>query len=117
MAHEIEELDGVMLGSNQAAWHGLGTVVAGQPSSADAIELAGMDWAVETEPVLLPDGNGGFIEIPNKFATVRTDLELSDPRRALGIVSDRFSIWLPVKNIYLAAGLNMRKQFWKNHLD
>lgn len=90
MAHRIEELDGVMLGSNKPAWHELGTVVAGQPNSAEAIKLAGMDWAVETEEVYLADGNGGRIKIPNTFATVRTDLALDDPRRALGIVSGRY---------------------------
>jgi len=37
MAHEMGELDNAMYGSNEAAWHGLGTVVAGQPSAADAI--------------------------------------------------------------------------------
>jgi phage/plasmid-like protein (TIGR03299 family) len=95
MAHEIEELDNVMLGSNTPAWHELGTVVAGQPNSAEAIKLAKLDWAVETEPVLLPDGQGGFITIPNTFATVRTDLALDDPRRALGIVTERYE---PIDN-------------------
>ena len=95
MAHEIEELDNVMLGSNTPAWHELGTVVAGQPTSAEAIKLAGLDWGVETEPVLLSDGQGGFIEIPNTFATIRTDLPLTDPRRALGVVTERYE---PITN-------------------
>ena len=95
MSHEIMELDNVMLGSGLEAWHGLGTIVAGQPDSATALRVAGLDWGVDLEQVLLSDGNGGTIKVPNGFAIVRDDLDLSDPRRVLGSVTGRYH---PVTN-------------------
>lgn len=95
MSHLIESLDNVLLGSNKPAWHGLGTVVRGQPTSAEALRLAKLDWTVSVEPVCLPDGNGGFIEIPESFATVRDDLARTDYRRALGVVGNRY---VPIQN-------------------
>jgi len=95
MAHLIESLDNVLLGSNKPAWHGLGTVVAGQPDSASALDIAKLGWTVSVEPVCLPDGQGGFIEIADSFATVRDDLARTDSRRALGVVSNRYE---PIQN-------------------
>ncbi len=96
MAHNIEELDNVMLGSNTPAWHDLGTVVAGQPNSAEALKLAGLDWNTTLEPLTLPDGQGGMIEIPNAFATIRDDLPRTDTRRVLGTVTSRYE---PISNV------------------
>lgn len=100
MAHEIKELDKVMLGSNTPAWHGIGTVVAGQPNADEAFKIAGLDWEVECLPVCLPDGDGGYVEVPNSFATVRMDLDATDPRRVLGSgLSERYT---PIQNRELA---------------
>lgn len=96
MSHLIQELDNVLLGSRKPAWHKLGTVVDGQPCSADALRLAKLDWRVECEPVCLPDGIGGFIEVPDSFVTVRTDLARTDVRRAMGVVGRRYE---PIQNI------------------
>lgn len=95
MAHEIQELDNVMLGSGLAAWHGLGTVVQGQPDSAAALQLAGLDWGVGKEELWIADGQGGFVVAPNAYATVRDDLPRTDPRRVLGCVTGRYS---PIDN-------------------
>lgn len=50
MAHEIDTTTGkaaIFCGNGQKPWHGLGTVIAGQATSAEAIKLATLDWRVE----------------------------------------------------------------------
>lgn len=95
MSHEIGELDRPMYGSNKAAWHGLGTVVLGQPTSDEALKLAQLDWTVEVEPVFLSSENGQFIPVAGR-ATVRMDLPRTDARRFLGAVKGRYQ---PIQNV------------------
>lgn len=95
MSHEIFELDSPTYGSNKPAWHNLGTVVAGQPTSADAIRLAKMNWTVGLEPVLADNGQGGFFEVDNAYLTARQDLAKDDSRRILGVVKGRYQ---PIQN-------------------
>ena len=64
-------------------WHGLGTVVEGALSAADAIREAGLDWTVLSEPMFTNDG----MEIPNYKANIR-----DKDRKVLGIVTDRYQI-------------------------
>lgn len=64
-------------------WHGLGTIVADAPTSADALHLAGLDWDVLPEPVYLDNG----IVIPNYVANTR-----SSDKKVLGIVTDRYKV-------------------------
>lgn len=45
MAHEITNNDGLVL-FQDAAWHGLGTVVQQAPTPNEALKLAGLDWLV-----------------------------------------------------------------------
>jgi len=52
MSHEIWELDNPMYGSRVPDWHGLGTVLDGQLTSAEAIAAAHLDWDVHLEPVV-----------------------------------------------------------------
>lgn len=68
MAHEFET---GFMGSNTAAWHGLGTVVAGQLTSAEALVAAQLDWKVEHRrlQVELPDGT--WASADDKVALVR----------------------------------------------
>jgi phage/plasmid-like protein (TIGR03299 family) len=64
-------------------WHGLGTLVAEAPSSAEALIYAGLDWRVEQKDVYTEDGNliSGY-----KVNTRSTD------NATLGIVSDRYKV-------------------------
>lgn len=66
------------------AWEGLGTDVKEAANSADALKLAGLDWAVEQRPVFLEGTN---IPIPNYKANVR-----DKDNKVLGIVTDRYQI-------------------------
>lgn len=79
MAHEIE----TMFYTREKPWHGLGTMVADAPTSADALSLAGLDWKVESQPIFTYEG----AEIPNYKANVR-----DSDKSVLGIVSNRYTI-------------------------
>jgi len=86
----------------QKAWHGLGQVVSGYPTSAEALQYAGLDFSVEKRP-LFTYGDGANwdsdadvivewqIAIPDYFTTVRTDTE-----QPLGVVGKDYEI---VQNI------------------
>ena len=64
-------------------WHGLGTMVAEAPASADALVWAGLDWQVLQKNVQTEDGGW----IAGYKANVR-----STDGRVLGIVSDRYKV-------------------------
>jgi phage/plasmid-like protein (TIGR03299 family) len=85
MAHNINFNNGKasFFSVREKAWHGLGQVVENAPDSATAIKLAGLDYTVEKQPVFL---NGG-IEIPDTYATVRTDTN-----HPFGIVKSRYEV-------------------------
>lgn len=72
-----------MFSVRETPWHGLGTIVADAPTSADALHLAGLDWDVLPEPVYLDNG----IVIPNYVANTR-----SSDKKVLGIVTDRYKV-------------------------
>lgn len=78
MAHEFES--GFFV--REPAWHGLGTVVQNAPTSADALQLAGLDWKVGQNDVIV---NG--VVVPGYRANVR-----SSDQSVLGIVSDKYKI-------------------------
>lgn len=82
MSAEIYESDWMFSGSGITPWHGLGTVVAGAPTSEDAIRLAKLDWDVIQYPVY---ANNSRVE--NYFANMR-----SDTNTALGIVKGRYKV-------------------------
>lgn len=79
MAANVE----TMFYTREKPWHGLGTMVAESPTSAEALRLAGLDWNVAQEDVLTP-----YHEvIPGYKANVRdTD------RKVLGVVTDRYKV-------------------------
>lgn len=79
MAHNIETL----FYTREKPWHGLGTMVAEAPTSADALRLAGLDWKVESKPV--------FTEQGNVIEGYKANTRDSDGS-VLGIVSGRYSI-------------------------
>ena len=85
MAHEISESNGVAeaMYALQPAWHGLGTTLDHVPDSAEAIRAAHLEWNVEMQPVFTRGG----VEIPDTFATIRTDTSA-----VLGVVGARYKI-------------------------
>ena len=79
MSAEVES----MFSARVKPWHGLGEVVEGTLTSADAIKKAGLDWKVISTPLYTDSG----MEIPNYKANIReTD------NKVLGVVSDRYQV-------------------------
>jgi phage/plasmid-like protein (TIGR03299 family) len=86
----------------EKAWHGLGKIVEQYPTSAEAIKFSGLDYTVEKRPLFTYDSENHKgdpdtdliipeIEVPNYFATIRTDTE-----QVLGVVGKDYEI---VQNI------------------
>ena len=78
-------------------WHGLGTYIEGQAmTAAQAIQAAGLDWEVVTEPVYrhIPADDWRpyhFKEVKGKRAVVRRDTD-----EVFGVMSDGYT---PVQNL------------------
>ena len=72
-----------MMYVREKPWHGLGTMVQEAPTSKEAIELAGLNWFVESKPIYDAHGN----VIPGYKANVRD----SDDS-VLGVVTDKYKI-------------------------
>ncbi|SIN77279.1 DUF932 domain-containing protein [Chitinophaga niabensis] len=81
------------------AWGGLGQVIADYPTSAEAISHAQLDFTVEKRPLFTFDteNNRGNlekdtlipeIEVPDYFATVRTDTD-----QVLGVVGSKYKVF------------------------
>lgn len=64
-------------------WHGLGTMVAEAPTSADALRLAGLDWEVKQKNIQVCGGS--------KIENFKANVSSSDGK-VLGVVSDRYQI-------------------------
>jgi phage/plasmid-like protein (TIGR03299 family) len=76
-----------MFSVRQTPWHGLGAVLERPPATiAEAIELSGLGWRVEREPIAVDHANGPE-RIGGYWATVR-----QDTRTVLGIVGERYRI-------------------------
>ena len=80
----------------EKAWHGLGQIVSDYPNSAEALKYAGLDFTVVKRKLFTYDNENSFgnsdtvtpkIEVPNFFATVRTDTE-----QALGVVGKDYEV-------------------------
>ncbi len=72
-----------MFSVRETPWHGLGRIVIDAPASREALELAGLDWQVESRNIY--SGTGTMI--PGYRANVR-----STDDAVLGVVSDRYRI-------------------------
>lgn len=86
------------LSVRQKAWHQLGTIVEDYPTSAEAIQFAGLDYTVEKRPLFTYDhqthdvkedgsSKNAEIEVPNYYATIRTDTE-----QVLGVVGKDYQV-------------------------
>ena len=93
-----------MFSVRETPWHGLGAVLDRPPATiADAIEASGLNWRVEREPIAVDRGDPATVddwweprceEIPGFYATVR-----QDTRTVLGIVGERYRIYLQLRVI------------------
>jgi len=79
MAHEIE----TMFYTRTKPWHGLGIRVEEALTSAEALEISGLDWTVKQQPIYTETG----CLIPNYRANVR-----DKDNAILGVVSDRYTV-------------------------
>jgi phage/plasmid-like protein (TIGR03299 family) len=93
MAHQLEiRADGtasMFSGEGILPWHGLGKVVPGLLTAAEALQHAGLDWTVEKQPIFYGNDKRGF---PGRYATVR----ITD-QRPLGIVSEGYHVYQNVE--------------------
>jgi phage/plasmid-like protein (TIGR03299 family) len=92
MPHEIDTTTGraAVFVTGRPPWHGLGTVVGEAQTSADAIQLAGLDWEVEQWPLLARKG-GVEKPVGGRVANVR-----SDTNAVLGVVGNGYR---PFQNV------------------
>ena len=101
MAHEIETYGdrAAAVFARQDAWHHLGTTVAGEAFTAEeALRLGHLGgWDVRKVPVTaheVTEGGVSAIEVPDRFATVRTNPFTQAPE-ALGVVGRDYT---PLQN-------------------
>lgn len=82
----------------EKAWHNLGQVISHYPTSAEAIEEAGLDYHVDKRPLFTYETQGirnepdpfpiiPDIEVPNFYATIRADMEIP-----LGVVGSDYHV-------------------------
>ena len=83
MAHEVETMMYVTGAERFVPWHGLGTPVENAVNSTEALQLAGLDWEVNSRPIHTDNG----IVIPGYIANTR-----SSDNKVLGVVSDKYKI-------------------------
>lgn len=72
-----------MFAVREKPWHGLGEIVAEAPTAKEAIELAGLNWTVNSNPIYDMYGN----EIKGFKANTR-----SSDNSVLGIVTNKYEI-------------------------
>ena len=75
-----------MFSADSPIYHGIGNVVKGAQTSAEAIKLAGLDWTADKRLIYTGDG----IQIPDYYAITR-----SDNNEVLGISTKKY---VPIQN-------------------
>jgi phage/plasmid-like protein (TIGR03299 family) len=95
MAHEIDRSTGraAVFVTGEPAWHRLGTVISHAVDSAEAIQLAGLDWEVQPWPLLAYEPGPATDErrtqkVAGAVANVRTDTGA-----VLGVVSAGYRVF------------------------
>jgi phage/plasmid-like protein (TIGR03299 family) len=72
----------------EVPWHRLGTKLDKPATAAEAIQAANLDYPVELRPLKAVMKGRSTLEVPNHFATVRTD----ESNAVLGIVGSRYEV-------------------------
>ena len=67
----------------ETPWHGLGTKVLEAPASKDALQLAGLNWRVQQEPI--------YTAMEELVDGYKANVRDSD-RKVLGVVTDRYRV-------------------------
>lgn len=96
MAHQITATD-TMFSVLETPWHRLGTVLDNPPTVAEALQAAGLDWTVSTEPLFarVPRlGKGGDIMLVDTLVPSRAVVR-DDSGEILGVVGKGFA---PLQN-------------------
>jgi phage/plasmid-like protein (TIGR03299 family) len=78
-----------MMYAGRVPWHGIGTAVQTEVTAANALERAGLNWAVELQPIF---AGGGLVQVPVDCS--RATVRASD-QKVLGVVGNRY---VPVQN-------------------
>lgn len=97
MGHKLDITDDVVsfASAREHAWHRLGTVVDTAMDAQTALREAHLaGWNVRKEPLEVPQIGGPALEVPGKWATVRTN-PVNGRAQALGVVGDQYT---PVQN-------------------
>lgn len=81
MAANVESM--FYVGERNLPWHGLGECVKEAPTSKDALQLAGLNWKVEPEPI--------YTETKELISGYKANVRDSD-RSVLGVVTDRYKV-------------------------
>ncbi len=92
MAHNLEQRDGSasMFYSGDVPWHQLGRHLNTPATAAEAMEAARLDYTVVKRPMKAIINGRQYSDVPNAFATIRTDTN-----QVLGVVGARYE---PVQN-------------------
>ena len=92
MAHNLEQRDGQasMFFTGDVPWHQLGRHLNKPATAAEAMEAARLDYTVVKRPMKAIINGHKYSDVPNAFATVRTDTN-----QVLGVVGARYE---PVQN-------------------
>lgn len=93
MAHELDiRANGTaaMFSVKETPWHELGTVLSSAPTMREAMELGGLNFDVELQPMkaIIEIGAGMVeVDVPENFAVVRMDR-----REVLGVVGPSYHV-------------------------
>lgn len=92
MAHNLEQRDGQasMMFVGDVPWHQLGRHLNKPATASEAMEAARLDYTVVKRPMKAIINGRQYSDVPNAFATVRTDTN-----QVLGVVGARYE---PVQN-------------------
>ena len=109
MSHELDISTGqpAVFVTGEPAWHKLGTLVANALTSAEAIEMARLNWEVEQWELKVFDRElGKEALVPGKYANVR-----KDTGKVLGVVSEHYRIFQNRECFNLLCGAPHKKSY------
>lgn len=93
MSDEILTHDQIVL-HRERAWHGKGIIVPDALTPREALTTIGADYPIVQMPLVAISPFGSMVDVPNKVANVRADIDL-----CLGVVSPNYK---PIQNSELA---------------